>query len=149
MGIAPLESMTNVRLSRRGTGVAIVFAALVSASPFSLLNVADAAQPCTKAAAHDAQLADRRTTDEIVRRIASDESVGGLAPQVHVTTSDGVVTLSGAIANHADLIAVAERLVATLFPLREGIRLVGVTLATLEEEGAGEPELNLLPDIIS
>jgi len=101
-GHCSIESMTNVRLSRRGTGVAIVFAALVSASPFSPFNVAQAAQPCTKAAAHDAQLADRRTTDEIVRRIASDESVGGLAPQVHVTTSDGVVTLSGAIANDED-----------------------------------------------
>jgi DNA polymerase-4 len=56
-------------------------------------------------------------------------------------------TLSGAIASHGDLIAVAERLVATLFPLRAGIRLVGVTLATLEEEGAGEPELNLLPTL--
>ena len=58
-------------------------------------------------------------------------------------------TLGGAVASHGDLISVAERLVATLFPLRAGIRLVGVTLATLEEEGAGEPELNLLPDVIS
>jgi len=40
-------------------------------------------------------------------------------------------TLGSAVASHADLIAVAERLVATLFPLRAGIRLVGVTLASM------------------
>jgi DNA polymerase-4 len=46
-------------------------------------------------------------------------------------------TLERAVASHADLIAVAERLVATLFPLQSGIRLVGVTLASIEglEEG--------------
>jgi osmotically-inducible protein OsmY len=77
-------------------------AALASASPFSAFEVAQAAQPCTKAAALDAQLADRRTTDEIVRRIASDETVGDLAPHVHVTTSGGVVTLRGAIARDED-----------------------------------------------
>ena len=42
-------------------------------------------------------------------------------------------TLGAVVASHADLIAVAERLVGTLFPLRSGIRLVGVTLASLEE----------------
>ncbi|HEX4693095.1 DNA polymerase IV [Sphingomonas sp.] len=47
-------------------------------------------------------------------------------------------TLERAVASHADLIAVAERLVATLFPLRSGIRLVGVTLASMEELGEAE-----------
>ena len=41
-------------------------------------------------------------------------------------------TLGGAVTSRADLIAVAERLIATLFPLRGGIRLIGVTLASLE-----------------
>jgi osmotically-inducible protein OsmY len=101
--------MTNVRLSRRGPRVAtIVFAALVSWSPFSAFDVAQAAQPCTKAAAHDAQLADRRTTEEVVRRIASDETVAGLAPRVHVTTSDGVVTLRGAIASDEDRVVLGS-----------------------------------------
>jgi len=94
--------MINVRPSRRGAGVAIVIAALASASPFSAFDVAHAAQPCTKAGAHGAELADRRTTHEVERRIASDETVGGLAPQVHVTTADGVVTLRGAIASDED-----------------------------------------------
>jgi len=40
-------------------------------------------------------------------------------------------TLGSAVSSHADLIAVAERLIATLFPLRAGIRLIGVTLATM------------------
>jgi DNA polymerase-4 len=40
-------------------------------------------------------------------------------------------TLGSAVASHADLIAVAERLIATLFPLRAGIRLIGVTLASM------------------
>lgn len=52
-------------------------------------------------------------------------------------------TLGVAVASHADLIAVAERLVATLFPLRAGIRLVGVTLAALEGEDEAEPQLDL------
>ena len=42
------------------------------------------------------------------------------------------------MANHADLTAVAERLAATLFPLRTGIRLVGVTLASIEGLDADE-----------
>ena len=40
-------------------------------------------------------------------------------------------TMGTAVASHADLIAVAERLVTTLFPLRAGIRLIGVTLASM------------------
>jgi DNA polymerase-4 len=40
-------------------------------------------------------------------------------------------TLGTVVASHADLIAVAERLIATLFPLRAGIRLIGVTLASM------------------
>ncbi|MES2096870.1 MAG: DNA polymerase IV [Pseudomonadota bacterium] len=45
-------------------------------------------------------------------------------------------TLGAVVASPADLIGVAERLVNTLFPLRAGIRLVGVTLATLAPLGA-------------
>lgn len=52
-------------------------------------------------------------------------------------------TLGSAVASHADLVVVAERLVATLFPLRAGIRLVGVTLASLE--GMAEAEQMALP----
>lgn len=40
-------------------------------------------------------------------------------------------TLGSVVTSHADLIAVSERLVATLFPLRAGIRLIGVTLASM------------------
>lgn len=96
-----LRFMLTVRHYRRAR-VAIVIAALAMQFPLSAFDVARAAQPCTKAGAHGAQLADRRTTEEIERRIASDEIVGGLAPKVHVTTSDGVVTLRGAIASDED-----------------------------------------------
>jgi DNA polymerase-4 len=53
-------------------------------------------------------------------------------------------TLGAAVASHGDFLGVAERLVATLFPLRAGIRLVGVTLATLEALGEGKSQLDLL-----
>lgn len=53
-------------------------------------------------------------------------------------------TLGSAVASHADLLGVAERLVGTLFPLRAGIRLVGVTLATLEGEDEADAQLDLI-----
>ena len=53
-------------------------------------------------------------------------------------------TLSTVVASHSDLLAVATRLAATLFPLRLGIRLVGVTLTSLEVAGQGKPQLDLL-----
>lgn len=40
-------------------------------------------------------------------------------------------TLGAAVASHDALVAVARRLAETLFPLRVGIRLVGVTLASM------------------
>ena len=55
-------------------------------------------------------------------------------------------TLGVAVSSHADLTGVAERLVGTLFPLRAGIRLVGVTLATLEGEDEAEPMLDLIAE---
>ncbi len=86
----------------------MIAAALVTGVTWSAFDIARAAQPCTKAGAHSAQLADRRTTAEVERRIASDEDVRALAPQVRVTTSEGVVTLRGSIASDEDRMVLAS-----------------------------------------
>ncbi|MBN8806955.1 MAG: DNA polymerase IV [Sphingomonas sp.] len=52
-------------------------------------------------------------------------------------------TLGSAVASFDELVGVAERLVATLFPLRAGIRLIGVTLAGMVELDA--PDQLALP----
>jgi osmotically-inducible protein OsmY len=67
-----------------------------------------AAEPCTKSAVHEAARDDRRTTDEVRRRIAGDESVSALAPVVTVTTTDGVVTLRGAVGSSEDRMVLAS-----------------------------------------
>ena len=54
-------------------------------------------------------------------------------------------TRASAVADRETLHEVAIALVRTLFPLRAGIRLIGVTLSTFDQEGE-EPQFDLLRD---
>jgi osmotically-inducible protein OsmY len=77
----------------------IVTLTLLTAS-FSFPAVATslaADRNCTKAAAISEPAADRRTTAEVRRRIAADETMSAQARHVNVTTREGVVTLRGPI----------------------------------------------------
>ena len=87
--------------------MAVLVATLASVAPWRIVP-AVAAPPCTKAAARISETADRGITREIERRIASDESVAALAPQLHVSTEAGVVTLRGAIPNDEDRLVLAS-----------------------------------------
>jgi osmotically-inducible protein OsmY len=78
----------------------------VSSSPW--IEMATAAQPCGKAAEQQGPTDDRRTTEEIRRRIADDESVSPLARLVTVTTSDGVVTLRGPVGSDEERLVLAS-----------------------------------------
>lgn len=84
-----------------------LLAAVASVSPWHL-DRAVAAPPCTKADAQANETADRHTTREIERRIANDASVAALAPQVQVSTTEGVVTLVGAIPRDEDRMVLAS-----------------------------------------
>lgn len=84
-----------------------LLATVASVSPWQL-DRALAAPPCTKADAQAAETADRHTTQEVERRIANDASVAALAPQVQVSTREGVVTLQGAIARDEDRMVLAS-----------------------------------------
>lgn len=89
------------------TSVVIVIAALASGVPLGL-DAASAGTPCARVSARVDEAADRDTTREIERRIAGDATVAPLADQVHVTTADGVVTLTGAIASDEDRMVLAS-----------------------------------------
>lgn len=104
---------------------------------------------------------DLATPDEVldaVRRMADQvwgwvdrTKVSGKTVTVKVRYADFQIvtrskTLGSSVASHADLVAVAERLVGTLFPVRAGIRLVGVTLATLEDAEQVAQQLDLAVD---
>jgi osmotically-inducible protein OsmY len=94
--------------------------ATVAASIFAAtVPTAHAAEPCTKAAAHVARHDDRRTTREVERRIANDDTVARLAPRVRVSTSEGVVTLRGTVTNVEDRL-----LLASLAESAPGVRRV-------------------------
>lgn len=82
----------------------IVLSALALASPLPVT----AGEPCTKAAAQIADSVDRRATEEIERRIASDATVSPLAQRVKVTTSEGVVTLRGVVGGDEDRLVLAS-----------------------------------------
>ena len=71
-------------------------------------GVAPAVEPCTKSDAEALRLNDRRTTHEVERRIASDESVAALAARVRVETVDGVVMLSGTVTSAEDRLELAS-----------------------------------------
>ncbi len=51
---------------------------------------------------------DRRTTDEVQRRIASDDTIAPLAERVRVTTAEGVVTLRGVVTSEEDRLVLAS-----------------------------------------
>ena len=67
-----------------------------------------AEQPCPKGVAIAGDAADRRATEEVRRRIASDDTVSERARQVEVTTVDGVVTLRGPIDSSEDRTTLAS-----------------------------------------
>ncbi len=71
-------------------------------------NVARGAEPCTKGDSEIRRMDDQRTTREVERRIAADESVAPLAERVRVDTSDGVVTLSGTVTSAEDRLELAS-----------------------------------------
>jgi osmotically-inducible protein OsmY len=84
----------------------IAFAVLVVSAASETFSYA--APPCTKAAVVGAAADDRRTTKEVERRIAADESLAPLAGQVSVTTAEGVVTLRGAIMHDEERLELAS-----------------------------------------
>lgn len=67
-----------------------------------------AGPPCLKGGEQVGQRDDRLTTREVERRIATDETVAHLAPRVRVSTSEGVVTLSGMVASVEDRLMLAS-----------------------------------------
>ncbi|MEO6029497.1 MAG: BON domain-containing protein [Candidatus Binatia bacterium] len=86
-----------------------VKSALIAAALFVVPSfVADAAPLCTKIGAQMEMSDDRRTTDEVERRIASDETLAPLAERIRVTTTEGVVTLRGVIASDEDRLVLAS-----------------------------------------
>ena len=103
------------------TGILAFATVLTLGSPLTSTFVvsAGAAQPCSKAAALEGPSDDRRTSEEIRRRIAADDTVSPLARQVVVTTTEGVVTLRGPVGS------AEERLVlASLAESAPGVRRV-------------------------
>jgi osmotically-inducible protein OsmY len=76
-------------------------AALVVATALTCPAVARA-EPCLKAAMQIAESVDRRATEEVARRIASDDTISPEARTVEVTTTDGVVTLRGVVSDDED-----------------------------------------------
>lgn len=83
----------------------IVGAALALISPFA---DAQAGEPCTRAAAQVATTAERRTTAEVERRIAADDTLSPLARSIQVTTAEGIVTLRGVVADNGDRLVLAS-----------------------------------------
>jgi osmotically-inducible protein OsmY len=80
----------------------LTFALLCGMIAAVLGTTVAAEQRCTKHAAVAESAADRRATDEVRRRIATDDTVSDRARQVEVTTIDGVVTLRGSVDNEED-----------------------------------------------
>jgi osmotically-inducible protein OsmY len=74
----------------------------------SMVPVAEAAPPCTKIGAQMESSDDRHTTDEVERRIAADETLAPLAERVRVTTTEGIVTLSGVVTSDEDRLVLAS-----------------------------------------
>jgi osmotically-inducible protein OsmY len=73
-----------------------------------VMSFAGATPPCTQHAAQVATVDDRRTTDEVERRIAADETTAPLADHVKVTTAQGVVTLRGIVEHAEDRLVLAS-----------------------------------------
>ena len=88
------------------TAVRVIAAFALGATSFP--GVALAAPPCTTRVAEAASVLDRHTTAEIERRIAGDDTLAPLAGRVHVTTSDGIVTLRGTVESQEDRLVLAS-----------------------------------------
>ncbi len=97
------------RLERIGLEArrALLAAAFVIAAP-AVPVLAGATPPCTQRAAQVATVDDRRTTDEVERRIAADETTAPFADHVKVTTAQGIVTLRGTVASAEDRLVLAS-----------------------------------------
>ena len=67
-----------------------------------------AAEPCTKAAAERATEDDRRTSEEIRRRLIADDTMSPAARRISVETHEGVVTLRGAVESSEERMVVAS-----------------------------------------
>jgi osmotically-inducible protein OsmY len=87
-----------------------LFAAMLSVAPLPLTVpvVATAEVPCPKTIELGAASADRRATEEIQRRIAADETLSPSGRRVEVSTSEGVVTLSGKVESAEDRLVLAD-----------------------------------------
>ena len=92
-----------------------------------------AEQRCTKGEAVAESAADRRATDEVRRRIATDDTVSERARQIDVTTTDGVVTLRGAIDSTED-----RTTLASLAESVPGVRHVEDRLRVESDEPSNE-----------
>lgn len=90
----------------RRTIIAVATAAVLFGGPMS--ERARAVQPCVKADEHTVRMEDRRTTREVERRIANDEDVAPLAERVRISTSEGIVTLSGTVTRDEDRLVLAS-----------------------------------------
>ncbi len=112
----------------------IVAAVALCASVLSTTEVQDvsAAERCTKVGAHAARMDDRRTTEEVERRIARDENVAALADRVTVSTEEGVVTLRGTVPSGEDRLVLAS-----LAESAPGVRRVEDQL--VEDQREGQP----------
>jgi hypothetical protein len=86
---------------------ALLAAAWLLATPTRAL-FAGATPPCTQRAAQVETADDRRTTDEIERRIAADETTAPLASRIRVSTTDGVVVLRGVVERPEDRLVLAS-----------------------------------------
>jgi hyperosmotically inducible protein len=95
----------SVRTIRRTSLTVALLCGMVSAV---LGTTVAAEQRCTKDAAVAESATDRRATDEVRRRIATDDTVSVRARQVEVTTTDGVVTLRGSIDSAEDRVTIAS-----------------------------------------
>jgi len=84
-----------------GAALVITLAYLVGASPASSAE-AQAAQQRAGNAAHAESVADQQISARIRHAIASDDSLSRSAKSVTVVTSDGVVTLRGAVPNEQE-----------------------------------------------
>ena len=101
--------MERIDIKRPFVKSALVASALLFVvTPSFVPAAADAAPPCTKIGEQMANLDDRRTTDEVERRIASDETLAPLAERIRVTTTEGVVTLRGAVTSDEDRLVLAS-----------------------------------------
>jgi len=86
----------------------MLFAAALLLTPTATSVFAGATPPCTQPAAQVVNVDDRRTTDEIERRLASDETTAPLVSRIRVATIEGVVVLRGTVEHAEDRLVLAS-----------------------------------------